>query len=152
MAVRRRQAENHPGSREIAQLAVLTQFPRHAADLQRGQNGMPVIGRAIRYKSHAHLPENQRRVRVMRYYSTLPKPLFGKGDAGIERYMQAAAKQKGELGAQIMDALQEASDKGPLPPPPPAVQKTAARYGFNPALLCQLRAQVLEHRAAHVVA
>jgi hypothetical protein len=107
-----------------------------------------VIGRAIRYKSHAHLPENQRRVRVMRYYSTLPKSLFSKGDAGIERYMQGTAKQKGELGAQIMDALQEASDAGPLPPP--AVQKTAARYGLDPALLARLHADVQEHRAANV--
>lgn len=107
-----------------------------------------VIGRAIRYRSHAHLPEDQRRVRVMRYYSTLPKPLFGKGDAGIERYMQGMAKQKGELGAQIMDALQEASDAGPLPPS--VVQKTAARYGLDPALLAKLHADVQGHRAADV--
>lgn len=95
-----------------------------------------VIGRGIRYQSHAHLPENERKVRVMRYYSTLPKPLFGKGDSGIERYMQSAAREKGRLGEEIMGALQEASDAGPL-------QKTAAKYGLRPALLqelCSLRA------------
>lgn len=103
-----------------------------------------VIGRAIRYRSHAHLPEDQRRVRVMRYYSTLPKPLFGKGDAGIERYMQGMAKQKGELGAQIMDALQEASDAGPL-------KKTASKYGLGAVLLGQLRTQMQSHRAADIL-
>lgn len=81
-----------------------------------------VIGRAIRYRSHAHLPKDQQRVRVMRYYSSLPKPLFGKSDAGIERYMQNMSKQKSEIGSQIMSALQEASDAGPLKP---AVAKVA---------------------------
>lgn len=83
-----------------------------------------VIGRAIRYKSHAHLPEEQRKVRVMRYYASLPKPLFGKADSGIERYMQTVSKRKSAIGDEIMGALQEASDAGPL-------KKTAARYGLS---------------------
>lgn len=83
-----------------------------------------VIGRAIRYKSHAHLPEDQRKVRVMRYYASLPKPLFGKADSGIERYMQTVSKRKSAIGDEIMGALQEASDAGPL-------KKTAAKYGLS---------------------
>jgi SNF2 family DNA or RNA helicase len=91
-----------------------------------------VIGRGIRYKSHDHLPEEERKVRVMRYYSTHPKPfLFGTPEEGIERYMQNMAQMKGRLGTQVMDALQEASDYGPL-------KKTAAKYGLPVRVLQQL--------------
>ena len=81
--------------------------------MERSRREVVVIGRAIRYRSHAHLPEDQRRVRVMRYYSTLPKPLFGKGDAGIERYMQGMAKQKGGVHAGC-EACQEKARQGNL--------------------------------------
>lgn len=84
-----------------------------------------VIGRGIRYKSHDHLPEDQRKVRVMRYYASPPKGLLDRmhvttPDKGIERYLQGTSKTKSELAEQIMDALQEASDNGPLRPQPTA--------------------------------
>jgi SNF2 family DNA or RNA helicase len=88
-----------------------------------------VIGRGIRYKSHEHLPPEERKVRVMRYYSTHSKPwLFGDREEAIERYMQNMSDLKSGLGGQVMEALQEASDAGPL-------QKTAARYGLPSQVL-----------------
>ena len=84
-----------------------------------------VIGRGIRYKSHDHLPPEERKVRVMRYYSTLPKSLldrFGeavgvKPKASIEQYLQQVSDEKGRLQREIDEALEEASKMGPLPTP-----------------------------------
>lgn len=73
-----------------------------------------VIGRGARYKSHAHLPEAERRVLVERYFSTRPKPLIGKPDTAIERFLHTRSKEKDLLGKQVLEALQEASDYGPL--------------------------------------
>lgn len=82
-----------------------------------GRTGQ-VEGRGIRYLSHAHLPEDQRNVRVMKYYSKPPTSLLGRllGDSnlGIERYMAQTAREKGRLGEELMGAMQEASDRGPL--------------------------------------
>lgn len=88
-----------------------------------------VIGRGIRYLSHEHLPPEERKVRVMKYYSTHEKPwLFGDREEAIERYMQNMSDMKSDMGRQVMDALQEASDYGPL-------QKTAAKYGLSVPVL-----------------
>ena len=81
-----------------------------------------VIGRGIRYQSHAHLPKAERKVKVMRYQSKLPEDfadragrLLGMASKqSIEEYMTGVAKQKDLLSNQISDALQEASDAGPL--------------------------------------
>lgn len=90
-----------------------------------------VIGRGIRYRSHDHLPEEERKVRVMRYYSVHPKPgLFGDREEAIERYMQNMSDMKSGIGGEVMQALQEASDYGPL-------QKTAAKYGLSVAILAK---------------
>lgn len=90
------------------------------------------IHRGIRFKSHEHLPENEREVRVQRYFSAFPKTLgnrlhLTKPDKTVERYMYDMSNQKSELANQMMEALQEASDKGPLKKKP---EKNAAyRYG-----------------------
>lgn len=84
-----------------------------------------VIGRGIRYKSHEHLPEHERKVKIMRYYTETPRGTTNKvldwinpenadNDKGIERYMQNTAGLKNLLSKQIMQAMQEASDAGPL--------------------------------------
>lgn len=86
------------------------------------QRPAQVIGRGIRYLSHEHLPENERNVRVMRYYSTLPTEmddhlgkLIGlKPKQSIEQYLKHMSGEKTHLTDQIADALQEASDYGPL--------------------------------------
>ena len=91
-----------------------------------------VIGRGIRYQSHAHHPPQERKVRVMKYYSTHPRPgLFGDRQEAIERYMQNMSDVKSGIGGQVMGALQEASDMGPL-------QKTAGKYGLRISVLRSL--------------
>ena len=65
-----------------------------------------VIGRGIRYKSHSHLPEDQRKVRVMRYAATKPK-LFGHIDRGqgIDDYLKHSADTKDSLTKELLDAM-----------------------------------------------
>lgn len=93
-----------------------------------------VIARGIRYKSHAHLPENERKVVVRRYYSSLPKTVFGfgGGDKAMDRYLQTTATQKASLGNEIMAAMQEASDRGPLRPPTPVAPAAQKPSVENP--------------------
>jgi hypothetical protein len=84
-----------------------------------------VIGRGIRYKSHDHLPEEEREVRVMKYHSKLPEDLIDKASLligmkpkkSIEQYLSHTSEQKGILAKDIASALQEASDRGPLKRP-----------------------------------
>lgn len=65
-----------------------------------------VIGRGIRYKSHSHLPESERKVRVMRYASTKPKFLghFSRGQ-GIDDYLKHSADTKDSLTKELLDAM-----------------------------------------------
>lgn len=75
------------------------------------------VGRGIRYKSHAHLPDPERKVRVEKYYSVFPDTLatklrLKKKDRAVEQYMREMSDVKGQLARQIMQAMQEASDKG----------------------------------------
>jgi superfamily II DNA or RNA helicase len=83
-----------------------------------------VIGRGIRYQSHAHLPEHERKVKVMRYMSVLPKGLAErmglnritgqKPPQSVEQYMKNMSDEKERFSGEIASALQEASDLGPL--------------------------------------
>lgn len=77
------------------------------------------IARGVRFRSHAHLPENERQVRVQRYFSAFPKTIANRlrltsPDKTVERYMYDMSNTKSELANQMMEALQEASDRGPL--------------------------------------
>lgn len=67
-----------------------------------------VIGRGIRYKSHAHLPEEERKVRVMRYAATKPK-LFGyfSRGQGIDDYLKNSADTKDSLTQEILGAMSD---------------------------------------------
>jgi len=74
-----------------------------------------VIGRGIRYKSHAHLPDEERRVKVQRYYSTRPqgtiaRALRMKNPHAAERWLQARSDEKSELSKQFKAVIQRASD------------------------------------------
>lgn len=99
------------------------------------QRPAQVIGRGIRYKSHEHLPEDERNVRVMRYYSSLPKDIDDrlgtfigmKPKQSIEQYLRHMSDEKTHITGQISQALQEASDYGPL-------QKRGARDASNELL------------------
>ncbi len=65
-----------------------------------------VIGRGIRYKSHSHLPEEERKVRVMRYAATKPKFLgtFSRGQ-GIDDYLKNSSDTKDSLTRELLDAM-----------------------------------------------
>lgn len=68
-----------------------------------------VIGRAIRHKSHAHLPKDKRDVLVQRYM-TYPKPgflgrIFNKEPRGVEQVLAEAAKNKKDLNEQLLRLL-----------------------------------------------
>lgn len=70
-----------------------------------------VIGRGVRYRSHAHLPENERKVRVQRYYSTLPDDrswlgkLFSQPATSVDQYLASRADEKQRLMDQVSATL-----------------------------------------------
>lgn len=67
-----------------------------------------VIGRGIRYKSHEALPENERKVLVQRFYSTLPayRTLFGqRRDTSVDEYLKTRSEEKDQLFEDIKDAI-----------------------------------------------
>lgn len=83
-----------------------------------------VIGRGIRYKSHEALPEDQRKVRVEQYLSTLPEAgpiaqFFGqKSDTSIDQYLQQMARNKDALNQQMRDLLKaKEGDRSAAPTP-----------------------------------
>jgi len=70
------------------------------------------IGRAIRYKSHSHLPEEERKVHVVHYNSTLPKSfgqrLFGKpASTAADQYLGDMGDKKQKLINQFLEVLKE---------------------------------------------
>lgn len=72
-----------------------------------------VIARGIRYKSHEHLPEDQRRVAVEHYQSIHPEPgmirkFFGaKRPGAIDEYLTQMSKDKDLLNSQVRDLLRQ---------------------------------------------
>lgn len=69
-----------------------------------------VIGRGIRYKSHADLPEEERKVRVMRYAASKPK-LFGhfSRGQGIDDYLKNSSDTKDALTKEILKAMTDSN-------------------------------------------
>jgi superfamily II DNA or RNA helicase len=73
-----------------------------------------VIGRGVRYQSHSHLPENERKVLVQRFYSTLPKTGLRKVlnlDPGksTEEWIQDRADEKSQLASEMRETFLRAS-------------------------------------------
>ncbi len=70
-----------------------------------------VIGRGIRYHSHADLPEDQRNVAVEQYLSAMPergalgKLVFGKPDMTADQYLYQMSKDKEALNQQLRAIL-----------------------------------------------
>lgn len=59
-----------------------------------------VVGRAARYESHEHLPEEERKVEVEHYLSTLPKTTFGQATS-IDKYLYGMSDEKDEVFDKI---------------------------------------------------
>lgn len=78
-----------------------------------------VIARGIRYKSHEHLPEDQRRVAVEHYVSQLPEPgalrkLFGaKRPGAIDEYLRMMSTEKDQLNQQVRELLKRTDQPQP---------------------------------------
>lgn len=72
-----------------------------------------VIARGIRYKSHEHLPEDQRNVNVEHYVSQLPEPgilrraIGAKRPGGIDEYLRTMSSNKDELNQQVREILKQ---------------------------------------------
>ena len=69
-------------------------------------------GRGIRYKSHNHLPEDERHVHVERHQSILPLSLLNKitfsdRDRSADEYLDNLSKDKQKLTDQFLDILKE---------------------------------------------
>ena len=71
-----------------------------------------VVGRAVRFKSHDHLPRDKQQVTVYKYISVMPdngfvsKVLSGrKRDMSADQYISSLAKKKQRLNDEMLDVL-----------------------------------------------
>lgn len=67
-----------------------------------------VIGRGVRYKSHEGLPEDQRKVKIQRFYSRFPSGTIGKlvgadGKITVDEYLKSRADEKDELIREVKE-------------------------------------------------
>jgi superfamily II DNA/RNA helicase len=77
-----------------------------------------VRGRAIRYKSHTHLPEEERHVEVQRFHA-VPTYGFFKGlgiptqhHGGVDQYLYEMAKEKRDLNSPFLEVLRREGGDG----------------------------------------
>jgi len=70
-----------------------------------------IIGRGRRYKSHAHLPEDERDVLVQRFFSRpqagIIGKLSGKSGRGTDEYIRNLAREKADIGAELEKLIRE---------------------------------------------
>lgn len=68
------------------------------------------IGRSVRYKSHHHLPENEREVNIRSYRSVYPTKWYHKvkkKPMGIDEYISNRSQEKAQLNADFYTALNQ---------------------------------------------
>jgi hypothetical protein len=76
-----------------------------------------VRGRAIRYGSHTHLPENERHVEVQRFHAVPSRGFISRmmtakpHDRGIDEYIHGMAQRKRELNQPFLDILKNEGQK-----------------------------------------
>ncbi len=68
-----------------------------------------IMGRGVRYNSHAHLPKEERVVQVEHYLSTFPESRFsfGKQQHSIDSYLKHNSMNKSEVTDQMQDLIKE---------------------------------------------
>jgi SNF2 family DNA or RNA helicase len=76
------------------------------------ERAQQAVGRSTRYKSHSHLPEDQRRVDVRRYIAvhnpTLMNKIFGtKRPTSADEWIDQRRREKLELNRQFLGAIPE---------------------------------------------
>lgn len=71
-----------------------------------------VVGRAQRYKSHVHLPEEDRNVVVEHYHSSIPEGfiqrLLNKGNKSIDQYLYSNSADKDKLTQELIKHVRTA--------------------------------------------
>jgi SNF2 family DNA or RNA helicase len=68
-----------------------------------------VIGRGVRFGSHAHLPEADRKVHVEHYQAVLPKPMVGKAPYSIDKYLAENSENKNDVFEQVRQLMKSHS-------------------------------------------
>ena len=66
-----------------------------------------IVGRGVRYESHAHLPAEERHVGVEHYLSVNPKPLFGQAHTSIEKYLHENSGEKQTVFDEVRGLMRE---------------------------------------------
>jgi len=68
-----------------------------------------MIGRAARFRSHSHLPKEDRKLNVFKYQSKPKRSffqrLFGSKVTGTDEYLEELSRQKDELNNQFLDLI-----------------------------------------------
>ena len=74
-----------------------------------------IVGRGVRYESHAHLPEADRKVIVQHYISVHPESRLLRTPTSIEKYLVENSGEKQEIFDQVKKLMSESSNgKGAL--------------------------------------
>lgn len=73
-----------------------------------GEKIQQVVGRAIRYQSHAALPEDKRHVDVYQYISAMPEPWapWAKKETTADQYLNEMSQKKKELNQKFLQQFQ----------------------------------------------
>lgn len=66
-----------------------------------------IVGRGVRYESHAHLPAEERHVDVEHYLSVNPKPFFGQAHTSIEKYLHENSGEKQTVFDEVRGLMRE---------------------------------------------
>lgn len=70
-----------------------------------------IVGRGVRYESHAHLPAEERHVDVEHYLSVNPKPFFGQAHTSIEKYLHENSGEKQTVFDEVRGLMRETTIK-----------------------------------------
>ena len=73
-----------------------------------------IEGRGARYKSHEHLPEDQRNVEVLNYLATRPEGILKSKKPTADQYLYNMAERKDKLNAQFLEALKKGAIENSL--------------------------------------
>lgn len=96
-----------------------------------------VVARGIRFKSHEHLPEDERHVTVKHYHSVLPKGMFdtmlNRHVNSIDEYLKKMSHDKAQIGEQMKNLV--TSDPGHYKAAEhhPTIFETTVDKATNPA-------------------
>jgi SNF2 family DNA or RNA helicase len=71
--------------------------------------GKQIKGRGARYKSHEHLPEEDRNMEIENYLTTHKKPMFGAAPTSIDKYLSGMSDDKDKIFSEIKQVMKEST-------------------------------------------